>query len=331
MRVRIAVLLSTTLLFIVVVLAVAQGMVTVVYPNGSTRTIPKTPYIETDILYVGKYAMRGEVIEIAGPTVIHVKGVGYVKLADILVPAEKSEEAKEFLSNLLLGKQVYLDIDDKNIIDQSGRISAVVYLPINNTTVLNVNFELVVKGYAYIFNEANEFNPSQWVLEEKITAETATETTTTTTTAPTATTTTIIVTSVIPIPTATETSTPPENETLPPNQTVLPTIPSGGEVVVIEEPGDNNPPPPPPIVSSPPANTITVSPRQTTVTKTVLSTVTVTYTTTTTIQRYLTFTLTAEGELPFHATPLGISLIAALSALLGSLVTIALLRKYITT
>ncbi len=331
MLVRPFMVLSTTLLLALLIVAVAQGVVTVVYPDGTTRTIPKTPYIEASTLYVGKFAMKGRVIGIAGPNIIHVEGVGYVKLADILVPSEKASQAEEYLAKLLENKTVYLDIDDKNIIDQSGRISAVVYLPIDNTTVLNVNFDLVLKGYAYIFNEANEFNPSKWTLKEKLILRTTTSTTATTTT-PTATTT-ITVTSVIPLPSVNQT-TPAENET-PVNQTPPPPPPTGGGgIVVIEQPGDTNLPPPPPAVTSPPISggtVYTTVPSTCTPAKTVTTTVTITYKVTTTIQRYLTFTLTTEGQLPFHATPLGISLIAALSALLGSFITIALLRKYIAT
>ncbi len=323
--------LYTILLLVLLntVVAGAQGSVTVVYPDGSTRTIPKTPYIESTTLYVGKYAMSGKVTEITGSTIIHVEGIGYIRLADIIVPAEKADQAKEYLSNLLLGKIVYLDIDDKNIIDQSGRIVAVVYLPINNTTVLNVNFDLVVKGYAYIFNEANEFNPSTWRLQEKIQSEPEKESTTTPTI--TVTTTTITVTSVMPLPQETETTTTTQPNETPVNETAPIALPSEG-IVVIEESGGNNPPSPPVATTQLPiGTTYTVNPPKETVTKTVATTITVTYTVTTTIQRYLTFTLTAQGELPFHATPLGVSLIAALSALLGSLITIALLRKYIAT
>ena len=331
MRVGPVMVLSTTLILVLLIVAVAQGIITVVYPDGTTRTIPKTPYIEASTLYVGKFAMKGRVVGVTGPNIIHVEGVGYVKLADILVPSGKADQAEEYLVQLLGNKTVYLDIDDKNIIDQSGRISAVVYLPIDNTTVLNVNFDLVLKGYAYIFNEANEFNPSKWTLKEKLSTQEPT-TTTTTATSPTATTT-ITVTSVIPLPGVNQT-TPAENET-PENQTLPPPPPtSGGGIVVIEQPGDTNLPPPPPATTSPPVGgggvVYTTAPSTCTPAKTVTTTVTITYRVTTTIQRYLTFTLTTEGQLPFHATPLGISLIAALSALLGSFITIALLRKYIT-
>ncbi len=332
MRVRSVIILSMMLTLVLLTVAVAQGIVTVVYPDGTTKTIPKTPYIETSTLYVGKFAMKGKVVGIAGPNIIHVKGVGYVKLADILVPSEKASQAEEYLAKLLDNKTVYLDIDDKNIIDQSGRISAIVYLPIDNTTVLNVNFDLVLKGYAYIFNEANEFNPSKWTLKEKLTVQATTTTTTATTAAPTETTT-ITVTSVIPLPNVNQTP-PSENET-PVNQTPPPPPPtSGGGIVIIEQPGDTNLPPPPPAATSPPVgggSTIyTTIHSSCAPAKTVTTTVTITYKVTTTIQRYLTFTLTTEGQLPFHATPLGVSLIATLSALLGSFITIALLRKYIS-
>ncbi len=336
MQVRLIIVLSTMLILASLIMAAAQGVVTVVYPNGTTRTIPKTPYIEANVLYVGKFAMKGKVIGVVGPNIIHVEGVGYVKLADILVPSEKAKQAQEYLEKLLENKTVYLDIDDKNIIDQSGRISAVVYLPIDNTTVMNVNFDLVLKGYAYIFNEANEFNPSKWTLKEKLVLQTVTTTQASTATSGPIATTTITVTSVIPLPNTTQ-KTPVKNKTTTSQRSPLPT--SGGGIVVIEQPGYTNVPSPSRTASLPPTSrgggssgtVYRSAPSTCAPIKTVTTTVTITYKVTTTIQRYLTFTLTTEGRLPFHATPLGISLIAALSALLGSFITIALLRKYITT
>ncbi len=90
-----------------------------------------------------------------------------VRFADINAPeiyTTEDKAAKDFLYSLVQGKYVYLDIDDLYVYDRYGRIVAVVYLPVNNTTLLNVNLYLVVKGYAEITDYPNEFYPATWKL-----------------------------------------------------------------------------------------------------------------------------------------------------------------------
>ena len=90
-----------------------------------------------------------------------------IRLADIDTP-EKYEpgyyEAKVALMSLVYGKTVYLDIDDFYCTDKYGRYIAVVYVPVNETHVLNVNKYLLNKGYAEIWDHRNEFNPYEWTL-----------------------------------------------------------------------------------------------------------------------------------------------------------------------
>ncbi len=90
-----------------------------------------------------------------------------VRFADINAPeiyTTEGKAAKNFLYSLVQGRYVYLDIDDLYVYDRYGRIVAVVYLPVNNTTLLNVNLYLVVKGYAEITDYPNEFYPATWKL-----------------------------------------------------------------------------------------------------------------------------------------------------------------------
>jgi hypothetical protein len=93
--------------------------------------------------------------------------VGRVRLADINAP-ESGEpgynEAKQALTNLVLGKTVYLDVDDIYVMDKYNRLVCVAYLKYNSTHLMNINFYLVINGYAVIEDYSNEFDPSTWKL-----------------------------------------------------------------------------------------------------------------------------------------------------------------------
>jgi len=67
------------------------------------------------------------------------------------------------VKGLCEGKVVYLDIDDFHIIDQYGRIVAVVYIPYNETHRVNLNQLLLKEGYAEANEYPNEFNPDVWL------------------------------------------------------------------------------------------------------------------------------------------------------------------------
>ena len=88
-----------------------------------------------------------------------------IRLADIDAPEPDEEggpEAKQYLSNLILGKTVYLDIDDKYAYDYKGegsRLVCVVFISYNTTQRLNVNEKLVRQNLAEYENYDNEFNP----------------------------------------------------------------------------------------------------------------------------------------------------------------------------
>jgi len=93
--------------------------------------------------------------------------VGWIRLADVDAP-EKSyagyNESKEFLTRLIGGKQIYLDIDDYGTTSY-GRLICLVYVRQNSTHLLNVNLALVKEGHAIIKNYLdNEFNPDIWTL-----------------------------------------------------------------------------------------------------------------------------------------------------------------------
>lgn len=92
-----------------------------------------------------------------------------IRFADINAPELSTPEgvaAKNALEDLILGKIVYLDIDDKYGTDIYGRWVAVVYTRHNNTHIMNVNKWLVDNGYANITDYDNEFDPNNWSLYE---------------------------------------------------------------------------------------------------------------------------------------------------------------------
>ncbi|MCW4049900.1 MAG: thermonuclease family protein [Candidatus Bathyarchaeota archaeon] len=94
----------------------------------------------------------------------------WVRLADVDTP-ERGEfgyfEAGEYLSDLIYGKKVYLDIDDVYTYDYEGtgdRLVCLVYVPFNSTHYLNVNKALLVNRYAVTYEFYNEFTPNEWRL-----------------------------------------------------------------------------------------------------------------------------------------------------------------------
>ncbi len=69
-----------------------------------------------------------------------------------------AQEAKDYITDRIKDKQIYLDVDDKKQKDKYGRTLAVIY--INGE---NLNKELLCKGYAEImYIPPSEFNPSDW-------------------------------------------------------------------------------------------------------------------------------------------------------------------------
>ncbi len=92
-----------------------------------------------------------------------------LRLADIDAPEISTSEGKEskvFLSSLLnnlTDNNLYLDIDNKYIFDRYNRIVAVVYYK-DGDNLVNINKYLVEQGYAKINDYDNEFNPSEFEL-----------------------------------------------------------------------------------------------------------------------------------------------------------------------
>jgi len=90
-----------------------------------------------------------------------------IRLADIEAPNSDDnftayEEARDFLKSLIENKLVYLDVDDYSSTTYYREV-CVAYLRYNSTHLLNVNKDLLNKGYAIMWDYPNnEFNPSVW-------------------------------------------------------------------------------------------------------------------------------------------------------------------------
>jgi micrococcal nuclease len=110
---------------------------------------------------------QGTVSYIVDGDTFDVDYIGRIRLADVDTPEEGDpgyQEAKNYLNTSIFNKQIYVDIDDIYGTGPYGRIIAVCYLPYNSTHYLNINKDLLDKGYASILDFDNEFNPSEWTL-----------------------------------------------------------------------------------------------------------------------------------------------------------------------
>ena len=91
-----------------------------------------------------------------------------IRLADIDTPEQGYTgyyESSEYLSHLIFGKDVYLDIDDLYVYDTTGtRLVCVVYVEYDSTRYLNVNKALLEENLAVVYDHSNEFNPYAWKL-----------------------------------------------------------------------------------------------------------------------------------------------------------------------
>ena len=129
-------------------------------------TIAKAYAIKIDFTGTANNIIDGDTFDVTA-----VNGTQYrIRLADIDA-SERGEagytEAKEYLSGLVYGKIVYLDVDDLYVWDNHGtgnRLVCVTYVNYNSTHLLNVNQALVQAVNVEKKNYDNEFNPYTWSL-----------------------------------------------------------------------------------------------------------------------------------------------------------------------
>jgi endonuclease YncB( thermonuclease family) len=91
-----------------------------------------------------------------------------VGLSDVSAPEWDElggDRAKEALVDLLFGRTIYLETDQKYGRDRYGRLIAVVYVKHDTTSYINVNKALLNQGVIYEDDYTNnEFDPSRWRL-----------------------------------------------------------------------------------------------------------------------------------------------------------------------
>lgn len=145
-------------LLLVVAISMLPGLM-IVYAQNSVLA-------EIDLSGQATYIVDGDTFDV---TVAN--GTQYrIRLADVNA-SEKGHagysESKAYLSMLLFGKTVYLDVDDVYIYEDWGRgdrLVCVPYVEYNSTHFLNINEALLEAGRAEIKDYVNEFSPFSWTL-----------------------------------------------------------------------------------------------------------------------------------------------------------------------
>lgn len=135
--------------------ALALGVLLILVPL--TIIPPPTPTWEVDRTDTVTRVIDGDTFNTTLPT--------GVRLADIDAPESYEtgyQAAKDYLTGLIGGRTVYLDIDDVYGTDVYGRWVAVAYVRYNDTHLLNVNQAMLDGGHAVIWDFTNEFDPTSW-------------------------------------------------------------------------------------------------------------------------------------------------------------------------
>lgn len=113
---------------------------------------------EINVISTVTYVVDGDSFKITGDE---------VRLADVSAPEWNESggtEATNALKNLINGKKVFLDTDQKTGRDPHGRLVAVVYIKHNTTHYKNVNYILWKEKDTVSLTDYpnNEFNPDTW-------------------------------------------------------------------------------------------------------------------------------------------------------------------------
>jgi micrococcal nuclease len=139
--------------------ALCVSLIVALLVLGVASPVSSSPGVEIDVTAVVKRVVDGDTFD-AFP-------VGRVRLADIDAPelgTAEGDASRIALERLILGKTVYLDVDDLYVVDRYNRVVAIAYIRYNDTHLLNVNKWLVDNGYARVVDYPNEFKPSAWTL-----------------------------------------------------------------------------------------------------------------------------------------------------------------------
>ena len=125
-------------------------------------SIPPVSAFETDLTDYVTTIYDGDTFKISSGEVI--------RLADVDCPESYEygySKSTNYLTDLIGGKKVYLDIDDQYRTDQYGRLVCVVYVE-QGSRLLNINQALLDSGNAVIDDYPNEFSPYSWNKYERI-------------------------------------------------------------------------------------------------------------------------------------------------------------------
>jgi micrococcal nuclease len=145
---------------------ILAGMVILLMASISSAVVQDDPILGGKTTSGNPAEASGVVCKVVDGDTVDVEGVGRVRLADIDCPemdTPKGPEAKEFATDRLLNRTVYLDIDDLGKTDSYGRLVAVLYLRRPDRTFENFNKKLVEAGQACIWDhKENEFSPADW-------------------------------------------------------------------------------------------------------------------------------------------------------------------------
>lgn len=110
---------------------------------------------------------EGNVTDVIDGDTITIDFARVVRLADVNSPELSDQggpEAKEYTREQLLGRYVFLDLDNTTGLDKYGRSVAVVYLTDDNGSAgENYNRMIVDAGHAQVTDyRDNEFDPDGW-------------------------------------------------------------------------------------------------------------------------------------------------------------------------
>ena len=93
-----------------------------------------------------------------------------VRLASVDTPPAGQpgyNEAKNYLTNLIQGKSVYLDVSNSTNVGSQGTLVSVVFIDYNASFYENINMAMLVSNYGVPNSTlGGEFSPSSWSLLE---------------------------------------------------------------------------------------------------------------------------------------------------------------------
>jgi micrococcal nuclease len=137
----------------------ANTYTTVPTPTTTTSTPTPTPEIISYDRFVNVTSVvDGDTVYVDYREKVRLVGVDTPEIKDNGGVDARNYVVKRLLDKNLMGKQVYLDVDNANRKDRYGRTLAAIFLDGEN-----FNTELLCEGYAEVmYIPPSEFNPNDW-------------------------------------------------------------------------------------------------------------------------------------------------------------------------